>query len=166
VWKRAPPPAAFDLALAKANGKGTTSVLEPALSERSDRRVPQAKSCHPERSKIIREANDLAESRDLLFALATTTRVERTLLSAAFDVARHHPIGVIPSAALLQAERGISRASPRLPFTSFMDRARRCCVERAPPPAAFDFGLTGTARTTVEERRFQRRVKHRQWMGL
>jgi hypothetical protein len=79
--------------------------------------VPQAKSCHPERSKIIREANDLAESRDLLFALATTTRVERTLLSAAFDVARHHPIGVIPSAALLQAERDL-RASTRPPAQS------------------------------------------------
>jgi hypothetical protein len=38
--------------------------------------------------------------------------VERALLPAAFDLACNHPTGVIPSAAVLQAERGISRASP------------------------------------------------------
>jgi len=47
--------------------------------------------------------------------------VERTLLSAAFDLAGPHPTGVILSAAVLQAERGISRVLPsfKIPHRSF-----------------------------------------------
>jgi hypothetical protein len=50
-----------DLASA-TTGKTTTSVVPQALS----------KSCHSERRKIIRKADDLAESRNLLSADTTT----------------------------------------------------------------------------------------------